>query len=189
MANEASEDRAFLAFYQEATSLRRDYVDRAWESIKLFFQYCTPLLVGGVTASITLYSITAQNPLPLLVRLLYTILLISFPITSSAITWVTFVNFRRECTRTYEQISIIEKLSEKLGLYDKRSKNRQLYPEDDYYIPNKWINKKEKGSDTFILNMLKLNDKSYKMLNKVFLIYLILSAILIAGIILLFIIL
>jgi hypothetical protein len=181
-----SKTKEFLVFFQEAATLRRDFADRGWESIKLFLLYATPLLVGGATVAITIYNFYRAVQLALLVRILYCFLLMTFPAAAGAISWITMDNFRRECRHMYEQIALLDKLSERLGLYDKRTGEIQLYKDDNYYVPDSWRKNNYANAKAFVDDMLARKDKFFGMMHYVFWTYIGLSIILFLVIITLF---
>jgi hypothetical protein len=107
--------------------------DKAWETIKLCITLSSMLItvILGLLGAINYFSIN------FFVKVLLIVALIPFPIMMKMIVDFLSKNFERECSRMYENMTILMKIEDELPERKDLSDSRNFMKETKY-IPLKW---------------------------------------------------
>ena len=103
------------------------------------------------------------------VKVILMVGLIPFPIMMERIVDYLSKNFYRECSRMYENVTILMKIEDELPQRRDLSDNRNFKGETDY-IPNEWKKIKYPNTKAFVDAMMddKKKDKFYSNLKPIF---------------------
>ena len=139
------EDQEKLLFlYREFSDKEKFAISNVWLNVKFFTTISSALL----TASIAVFKVI-RNPAALGgsdIQSLF--LLVVLPIMVVLISLIGIKNLEREYSRFLEWISVIEKLREKLGLYEEVTFRK--FPRDRYFIPERFFETPFYSSEEFI---------------------------------------
>lgn len=137
-------EEKLLFLYREASDKEKFAISNVWNNVKFFTTISSALL----TASIAVFKVI-RNP-PALggsdVQSLF--LLVVLPIMVVLISLIGIKNLEREYSRFLECIAVIEKLREKLGLYEEVAFRK--FPRDRYFIPERFFETPFYSSEEFI---------------------------------------
>jgi hypothetical protein len=129
----------WIAAYQEAATLRRDFADRGWETIKLQISLGSLLISAVIGGAISLFSYSQSADLPILIRVFAAVGLSVIAGIVFCFSEICWTNFYRECERMYKQIATLSKISEKLGLYVERENEKLTVRGDSRYVSDDYI--------------------------------------------------
>jgi len=87
--------------------------------------------------------------------------LLLIPVILLIVNIMSYRNFKRQCKRMYDTLSVIIKIQEMMGLYDERSR-KEKFPEDKWYVPNYWKSLCFSTSKDFVEDSMKNRDRYYK---------------------------
>ena len=166
MAKEETEKPIELSdLYAKAQDDLKYNGDKAWESIKLCITLSSMMItvILGLLDAINYLSI---NPL---VKVLLIVGLIPFPIMMERFVYFLSKNFSRECSRMYENVTILMKIEDELPQRRDLSEIRNFKDEKEY-IPYKWKKTKFPNTEAFVKAMMddKKKDKFYSNLKPIF---------------------
>jgi hypothetical protein len=191
MTNEETEKPVELSdLYTKAQDDLEYNGDKAWESIKLCITLSSTLI------TITLGLLGAIDYLPnYSVKASLIFVLIIFPIMMYYIVDVTSKNFDRECSRMYENVTILMKIEDELP--ERKDLSNRNFTKENKYIPHRWEKdyispqgEKNLFSDTeeFVKKMMKKKDALYSNMKPIFSIFRAFSCVLLMLILAIFII-
>ena len=182
----SNNNSAWLELYKLTFGQERLLADKAWETIKFH------ILLSSSVISITIALLGYIQTLTLseIIKMLLTGSVAILPYTMVRMLNMGSRNFRRECERLYEQITIRMKVEDKLDLRRERKEaEKKLFPGDEKYIPARWDEKKWQSSKQFVDDMLSCLTRNnfYCIMRPIFSIFRIVSYFLMAiiGLILL----
>jgi hypothetical protein len=135
--------------------------DKAWETIKL----CITLFSTLLTAFLGL--LTAINFLGK--SLVFVLIPIPFPIMMIIIVYFLSKNFERECSRMYENVTILMKIEDELP-HRKDLREERNFKEENDYIPKKWKEIQYSDTEEFVKVMMdnKKKDSFFSNLKAIF---------------------
>ena len=165
----------WVDFHKYIANRHRFQTERAWETIKLFILVFSSLISIYFTLIIAMFKFEIIVKIPFYLRLF---ILSIFPFFLFLVCIVGWLNFRRQCRRMYELISILIKVQEKLGLLNSRTENK-YFPEDKYYVSDGWL-PNQRNSQEFINDLMKKRDTFYGIMKKYFFIFIMFSCLLMA---------
>ena len=139
--------------------------DKAWETIKL----CITLSSMLITVILGLLEVINYFSINFSVKVILILALIIFPIMMIKIVDVSSKNFYRECSRMYENVTILMKIEDELPQRRDLSDNRNFKEEKDY-IPKRWKEIRFPKTDAFVDFMMddKKKDKFYSNMKPIF---------------------
>lgn len=162
-------DEKWLEFYRRSNNIRYFFSDKAWETIKLHILLSSSLISVTIGALALMHTSGDYLALDKVMRFILVLLLVFLPVSMLLIVYQGSTNFVRECKRMYEQISIIMKLEEKLGLDGERTERKQ-FPKDDKYVPKRY-DEIWNDSNQFIKDMMSRKDTLYSNMFPIFRIF------------------
>ena len=166
------DEEKYIMLYKEMGKNRRDYVDRAWETIKFFTTIYTAIL--SVTVTLIIYFKPQFTSWPV------TILITFLPISAIAITGIGWHNFRREYARTGEIIATLKKLEKLLNFHEEIEESKRYFKNDKYILPEAYveacpINSTEGFVDYLIRGGNRRYGNFYRTFRWLFVVYIIIS--------------
>lgn len=173
----------WLELYKKTNAERKIFAEKAWETIKIHIVLLSSLI--SITIGTLAVTHTSEIFLTLLdekMKFLLNASLLILPIIMLRIIRTARLNFKRECKRMYEQISIIMKLEEKMGFLEERTENKQ-FKDDKGYFPKRYYDKWD-NSEKFVKDMMKRKDTIYRNMRQIFSIFEIISYVLISLVVL-----
>jgi hypothetical protein len=162
----------WLEFYRKTASSMNFNATAGWETVKFHIVLSSSLI--SVTF-VALVAIQTSASLDYNLKHLFTLGLVVLPITMLFVVRQGGENFKRECERMYDQVSILMKLEDKFGFYEKRDGERHIFLNDDGYFPKKfygqWYSAKDVDSDKFREKMMSSSDTFYSTMRTVFMLF------------------
>jgi hypothetical protein len=183
MEKEETKSIELSDLYAKAQDDLKLNADKAWESIKLCITLSSLLItvVLGLLEAITYFS----TNFPVKIVLIFA--LVPFPILMIKTVDFLSKNFKRECRRMYENITILMKIEDELPQRRDLGDTGNFNKEKEYF-PDEW--KKIKFLDTkeYVDTMMQRKDKFYSNMKPLFSVlyacsYVLLSAICIIAVI------
>jgi hypothetical protein len=144
-----SNNEKLLPLYFEVTNNARFVVDKIWASAKFFTTISSALLTAAIATLYTIFRDNQLNTLNYVVGILLTFLPIMVIIISS----IGIKNLTREYKKFLDWVIVLDKLEEKLGLYEETQFNN--YPGDKYLLPERFIKSSFNSSKEFIVLSLQ----------------------------------
>ncbi len=139
-----------LKLFEEYEKDRRDFSNREWETIKFTTTVFGVFLTATITIIIYLYP--THDILWMFVVL---------PIFMLAVTFVGYIDYKREYSRLFERVATLIKIEEKVGFHDERDTNRKVLLKDNFYLSDDFIDigKKYDTTKDFIKGVIKDESK------------------------------
>ncbi len=163
MEKEETKSIELVDLYAKAQDDLKFNGDKAWESVKL----CITLSSTLITIVLGLLGVINYFSINILVKVVLILALIPFPIMMASIVYFLFKNFKRECRRMYENMSILMKIEDELPQRKDVSKDRNFNEENDY-IPSLWKGQQYAKTEDFVKATMSQSDRFYSNMQPIF---------------------
>jgi len=183
-----SSNNSKFEFYKRICVEKNFFADKAWETLKFHTILSSSLISITIGTLVLMQTSETFHKLNLVMRGGLTLSLIFLPVIMFFIIRTGSKNFERECRRMYEILAILIKLEEDFHFRERRPIKeddllKSAFSKEAEYIPERW-----KGTwgttKEFIDRMIKCEkDSLYGIMNRIFLIFKVVSIIMIIAII------
>lgn len=146
---------SLLALYSEYNQISRFIVDKIWTNARFFTTITSALLTLSITAFVMIVLDDPKEPAAPKVCLFLSLL----PLIVIILSWIGVRNLRREYERFLSWVTVRSKIQEKLGLYQEVSSD--IFPEDKYLLPERYVKNLHTKSKDFIDSALKSRSSLY----------------------------
>ena len=146
---------SLLALYSEYNQISRFIVDKIWTNARFFTTLTSALLTLSITAFVMIVLGDPKEPAAQKACLFLSLL----PLIVIILSWIGIRNLRREYERFLSWVTVRSKIQEKLGLYQEFSFN--IFPEDKYLLPDRYVKNRHAKSKDFIDSNLKSGHSLY----------------------------
>jgi hypothetical protein len=146
---------SLLSLYSIYSETSRFIVDKIWTNARFFTTLTSALIAFSVTVVV---KVVLDEPNNAKVSSAYLFLLL-LPIMVIIISYIGIKNLYREYHRFLDWVTVRTKLQERLGLCDEIKS--QIYQEDKYLLPKRYVENSHMNSEVFIQSALKSRNSLY----------------------------
>ena len=157
-----------LELYKKAQDDKKFNADKAWETIK----FRTTILSTFITVTLGLLSLINSLGINAVLKSFLTAVLVIFPVIMLEIISVGETNFKRECERMYEAITIMMKIEDTFPSRGELNQHNR-FPDEDKYLPRRYEEEREemgnwKNTEEYVNDMLSSPHHFYRNMKRIF---------------------